>query len=73
MSKYADGGHLERVSEFNNLVYMLDENGTDNQEYVRRVLGAIKFVECKGLSLECIRVIHESMLLPMLMRIMSAK
>src|SRR5678815_5117333 len=53
---------------------MLDEKGTDDAECSRKVLngrkvaGAIKsLVDVKGLSLECARVLHEGMLLPVLM------
>src|SRR5678815_2512779 len=69
-----DGEQLEQVSEFKYLGYMLDEKGTDNVECSRKavngrkVAGAIKsLVNVKGLSLECARVLHEGMLLPVLL------
>jgi hypothetical protein len=69
-----DGEQLEQVSEFKYLGYMLNEKGTDDAEccrkvsYGRKVAGAIKsLVNAKSLSLECTRVLHESMLLPVLM------
>src|SRR5678815_2570334 len=65
---------LEQVSEFKYLGYMLDGKGTDDAECSRKVVngrmvaGAIKsLVDVKGLSLECARVLHEGMLLPVLM------
>src|SRR5678816_4114129 len=66
-----DGEQLGQVSEFKYLGYMLDEKGTDDTEsyeWYRKVAGAIKsLVDVKGLSLECYRVLHEGMLLPVLM------
>src|SRR5678815_5825754 len=57
-----------------NIGYMLDEKGTDDAECsrkvvnVRKVAGAIKsLVNVKGLRLECARVLHEGMLLPVLL------
>jgi hypothetical protein len=53
---------------------MLDDKGTDDAECGRKVssgrkvAGAIKsLVNAKGLSLECMKVLHESMLIPVLM------
>ena len=53
---------------------MLDKKATDDAECskkvvnYRKVAGAIKsLVDVKGLSLECTRVLHEGMLLPVLM------
>src|SRR5678816_2220515 len=69
-----DGEQLEQVSEFKNLGYVLDEKGTDDAKCSRKVVngrkvaGAIKsLVNAKGLSLECARVLHEGMLLPVLL------
>src|SRR5678815_3865859 len=69
-----DGEQLEQVSEFKYLGYMLDEKGTDDAECSkkivngRKVASAIKsLVNVKGLSLECARVLHEGMLLPVLL------
>ena len=65
---------LEQVSEFKYLGYLLDERGTDDAECGRkvasgrRVAGAIKsLVNTKGLSMECTRVLHESMLVQTLL------
>jgi hypothetical protein len=65
---------LEQVSEFKYLGYMLDEKGLDDVECGRKVSngrkvsGAIKLmVNVKGLSLKCAKVLHESMLVPVLM------
>jgi len=69
-----DDEQLEQVSEFKYLGYVLDEKGTDDAECSRKVVngrkvaGAIKsLVNVKGLSLECARVLHEGMLLPVLL------
>ena len=69
-----DGEHLEQVSEFKYLGYMLNKKGTDDAKCCRKVsngrkvAGAIKsLVNAKSLSLECTRVLHESLLLPVLM------
>ena len=69
-----DGEQLEQVSEFKYLGYMLDEKGTDDAECSRKVMsgrrvaGAIKsLVNEKCLSLKCTRILHESMLLPVLL------
>src|SRR5678816_433561 len=69
-----DGEQLEQVSEFKYLGYVLDEKGTDDVECSRKVVngrkvaGAIKsLVNVKGLSLECARVSHEGMMLPVLL------
>jgi hypothetical protein len=69
-----DGEQLEQVSEFKYLGYMLDEKGMDDAECGRKVssgrkvAGAIRsLVNVKGLSLACSRVLHESMLVPVLM------
>src|SRR5678815_2338385 len=69
-----DGEQLKQVSEFKYLGYVLDEKGTDDAECGRKVVngrkvaGAIKsFMNVKGLSLECARVLHEGMLLLVLL------
>ena len=69
-----DGEQFEQVSEFKYLGYMMNDKGTDDAECGRKVssgrkvAGAIKsLVNVKGLSIECTRVLHESMLLPVLM------
>ena len=62
---YIDGIRLEQVSEFKYLVCVLDESGSDEAECSRkvasgrRVAGAIT-------SLVNVRVLHESLLVPVL-------
>src|SRR5678815_1193791 len=60
--------------QFENFGYMLDEKGTNDAECSRKVVngrkvaGVIKsLVNVKELSLECARVLHEGMLLPVLL------
>ena len=69
-----DRQHLKHISEFKYLGYVLNESGTDEAEYSRkvvsgrRVAGAIRFlVNAKSLQLECARVLQESLLVPVLM------
>ena len=68
-----DGIRLEHVSEFQYLGCVLDESGTDEAQFSRkeasgrRVAGAIRsFVNPRSLRLECARVLHESLLVPVL-------
>ena len=68
-----DGIRLEHVSEFKYLGCVLDESGTDEAECSRkvasgrRVAGAIRsLVNARSLKLECARVLHESLLVPVL-------
>ena len=60
---------LKYVLEFKYLGFILDESGTDEAECSRkvvserRVAGAIRsLVNAKSLQLECVRVLHESLL-----------
>ena len=69
-----DGIRLEHVSEFKYLGCVLDESGIDEGECSRkvasgrRVAGAIMcLVNAMSLQLECARVLHESLLVPVLM------
>ena len=69
-----DGIRLEHVSGFKNLGYVLDESGTDEVECSRkvacgrRVAGAIRsLVNSWDLLLECARVLHETLLVPVFM------
>ena len=69
-----DGKNLEQVSEFKYLGYVLDEKGTDDEECGRKVsssrkmAGAIEaLANAKSLSLECITVLHESLLIQALL------
>ena len=69
-----DGIRLEHVSEFKYLGSVLDESGTDGAECSRklasgrRVAGALMFlVNVRYLQLECGRVLHETLLVPVLM------
>ena len=64
---------MEHVSEFNCLGCVLDESGTDEAECSRkvasgrRVAGAIRsLVNARSLQLECAKVLHESLLVPVL-------
>ena len=68
-----DRMRLEHVSEFKYLECVLDE-GTDKAECHRkvasrrRVAGAFRsLVNGRGLQLECARVLHEALLMPVLM------
>ena len=64
---------LEHISEFKYLGCILDEAGTDEAECSRefasgrRVAGAIRsLVNARSLWLECARVLHESLQMPVL-------
>ena len=62
-----DGIRLEHVSEIKYLGCILDESGTDEAECSRKVAGAIRFlVNIKDLQLECPRVLHETLFVPVL-------
>ena len=70
---FVDGIRLEHVSEFKYLRCVLDETGTDeakccrNVAYGRRVAAANRYlVHARGLQLEGARVLHESLLVPVL-------
>ena len=65
---------LEHASEFKDLGCVSDESGTDGAEgnrsvaSGRRVTGAIRSLGNAGdLQLECARVLHETLLVPVLM------
>ena len=71
---HVDGIRLEHVSEFKHLGCVLDESGTDGAERSRkvasrrRVAGAIRsMVNARDLQLECARVVHETLLVPVFM------
>ena len=71
---HVDGIRLEHVSEFKYLGRVLNESGTDGAECSRkeasgkRVAGAIRsLVNARELQLECARVFHETLLVPLLM------
>ena len=71
---YVDKTRLEQVSEFKYLGYVLDESGTDVAECSRkvaskrRVAGTIKsLVKAINLQLECARILHETLFVPVLM------
>ena len=64
---YVNGVRLEYESEFKNLRCVLDESGTDGTECSRKVAGAIRFlVNVRDLQIECARVLHETLLVPVL-------
>ena len=71
---HVDRIRLEHVSEFKYLGCVLDESDIDGVEYNRelpsgmRVVGAIwSLVNATDLQLECARVLHETLLIPVLM------
>ena len=71
---HVDGICLEHVSEFKYLDCILNESGTDGAECSkkvangRRVAGAVKsLVNVRDLQLERARVLHETLLMPVLM------
>ena len=64
---------MEHVSEFNCLGCVLDESGTDEAECSRKVASGRRdtdafrsLVNAKSLQLECAKVLHESLLVPVL-------
>ena len=66
--------YLEHVSEFKYLGCVLDESGTNWAECSRKVAsgrkvaGAIRsLVKARDLQLECARVLHKTLLVPVLM------
>ena len=68
------GIHLKHVSELKYMGCVLDKLGTDETECSRkeasgrRVAGAIRsLVHARYLQLECARVLHETLLVPVLM------
>ena len=71
---HIDGIRLEHVSEFKYLGCVLDESGTDGAKCSRKVAsrrmvaGAIRsLVKPRDLQLECDRLLHETLLVPLLM------
>ena len=71
---YIDGIHFENVSEFKYLGCVLDKSGTDGTECnkkvanERSVAGPIRsLVNARDLQLQCARVLHETLLVPVLM------
>ena len=68
-----DGMRLQHISEFKYFRLVLDESGTDGVECsmkvasYRMVAGAIRSLDnVKGLQLECARVLHDTLLVPLL-------
>ena len=71
---HVDGIHLEHVFEFKYLGCVLDEAGTDGAECIRKVSSGKTFagvirslVNARDLHLQCARVLHETLLIPVLM------
>ena len=71
---HVDGTRLEQVSEFKYLGCVLNESGTDNQECRRNVESGMKvegfirsLVNDMCLQLDCTRVLHEGLLVPVLL------
>ena len=69
-----DGIHLERMSEFKYFGCVLDKCGKDEADCSRKVAsgrmvgGAIRLLNnARSLQLECVRVLHESLMVPVLM------
>ena len=65
---------LERMSEFKYLGYALDESCTDEAECSRKAANGMRvgvairsLVNAKGLQLECARILHDALLVPVLM------
>ena len=65
---------MEHFSEYKYLGYVLDESGTDGAECSRkvtngrRVAGAIRsLVNARDLQLECARVLHDTLFVPVVM------
>ena len=65
---------LEHISEFKYLGCVLDESGTDEAEYSRKVASGKRFegpirslVNARSLHLQCAKVLHESLVVPALM------
>ena len=70
---HVEGARLDHVSEFKYLGCLLDEAGTDGAECSRkeasgwRVVSAIRSLfNARDLQLECARVLHETLLVPVL-------
>ena len=70
---HLDGARLEHVSKFKYLGCVLDEAGTNGAKCSRkvasgrRVAGAIRFRgNARNLQIECARVLHETLLVPVL-------
>ena len=69
-----DRERLEEVSEFKYLGFVLNQSGSDDVECRRKIVsgrkveGTIRFlVNDRGLQLECVRVLHEGLLVPVLL------
>ena len=68
------GVHLEHVSKFKYLGCVLDESGADGAECSRKVASGRRMadtirylVNARNLQTECARVLHETLLVPVLM------
>ena len=68
-----DGICLEHISKFKYLGLVFNETGINRSECSRkvarggRVAGAIRFLNnARDLQLQCVRVMHETLLLPVL-------
>ena len=71
---HIDGIHLEHVLKFKYLGYVLDKSSTDGAECSRKVAsgrrvadGIRSLFNANKLQLECARVLHEILLVPVLM------
>ena len=64
---HVDRNHLGHVPECKYLGYVLNEASTDEAECSKKVAGAIRsLVNARDLQLECSRVLHETLLVPVL-------
>ena len=68
-----DGMRLEHMSEFKYFRCVLDESGTDEVEYCRKLwsgskaVGTIRYlVNASDLQLECVRMLHNTVVMPVL-------
>ena len=69
-----DGIRLEHVSEFKYFICVLDKSGTDEAECIRKAMSGRRvadvirsLVNARSVQLECGRLLHESLLVPVLM------
>ena len=63
-----DGIRLRYVSKFKYVECVFDVSGTDGAECSRKVVDAMRFlVNARDLQLECARVLHKTLLVPVLM------
>ena len=65
---HVDGIQLEHISKFKYLWCVLDKSGTNGAECTKKVVGGKRVAGAiRNLQLECARVLHETLLVPVLM------